>query len=129
MAEVTREASALTGACIAVRRSVFEEVGGFNERLEIAFNDTALCCEALRRGYRNLYVGEISMLHHESKTRGFDDTPEKLARFRHECMLVRTPLIRNFSTTTPITARISASSGNISRRSRARRGSGASIAA
>lgn len=91
MAGVTREAAALTGACIAVRRAVFEEVGGFDEKLEIAFNDTALCCEAMRRGYRNLYVGEISVLHHESKSRGFDDTPEKLARFRHECMLVRTP--------------------------------------
>ncbi len=91
MAGVTREAAALTGACIAVRRAVFEEIGGFDELLVIAFNDTALCCEALRRGYRNLYIGEISVLHHESKSRGFDDTPEKLARFRHECSLVRTP--------------------------------------
>ena len=90
MAAVTREASALTGACIAVRRAVFEQAGGFDEALEIAFNDTALCCEAIRHGYRNLYVGEISVLHHESKSRGYDDTPEKLARFRHECSLVRT---------------------------------------
>jgi GT2 family glycosyltransferase len=96
MAGVTREAAALTGACIAVRRAVFEEVGGFDERLEIAFNDTALCCEALRRGYRNLYVGEISVLHHESKSRGYDDTPEKLARFRFECSLVRPPYKKFF---------------------------------
>ncbi len=89
LAAVTREVAAVTGACMAVRRSVFEEVGGFDERLEIAFNDTALCCEALRRGYRNLYAGETSMLHHESKSRGFDDTAEKLARFRQECLLVR----------------------------------------
>lgn len=91
MAHVAREAAAVTGACIAVRRSVFEQIGGFDERLEIAFNDTALCCEAMRRGLRNLYVGDVSVLHHESKSRGFDDTPEKLARFRHECLLVRAP--------------------------------------
>ena len=89
LASVTREISAVTGACMAVRRSVFEQVGGFDEQLEIAFNDTALCCEALRLGYRNLYAGETTVLHHESKTRGFDDTPEKLARFRHECVRVR----------------------------------------
>lgn len=89
LASVTREISAVTGACMAVRRSVFEQVGGFDEQLEIAFNDTALCCEALRLGYRNLYAGEITILHHESKSRGFDDTPEKLARFRHECIRVR----------------------------------------
>jgi GT2 family glycosyltransferase len=89
LASVTREISAVTGACMAVRRSVFEQIGGFDEQLEIAFNDTALCCEALRLGYRNLYAGETSLLHHESKTRGFDDTPEKLARFRLECVHVR----------------------------------------
>jgi len=89
LADITREASALTGACIAVRRSVFEEIGGFDERLDVAFNDTALCCEAVRLGYRNLYLGETSVIHHESKSRGFDDTPEKLARFRAECLMVR----------------------------------------
>ena len=89
LADITREASALTGACIAVRRSVFEEIGGFEERLDVAFNDTALCCEAVRRGYRNLYIGETSVIHHESKSRGFDNTPEKLARFRAECLMVR----------------------------------------
>ena len=89
LASVTREAAALTGACIAIGRALFEEIGGFDEHLEIAFNDTALCCEALRRGNRNLYLGDVSVIHHESKSRGFDDTPEKLARFRNECAHVR----------------------------------------
>ncbi len=89
LAGVTREVAALTGACIAVRRSLFEEIGGFDEHLEIAFNDTALCCEALRRGNRNLYLGDVAVIHHESKSRGFDDTAEKLARFRSECAHVR----------------------------------------
>ncbi len=89
LASVTREAAALTGACIAIRRSLFEEIGGFDEFLEIAFNDTALCCESLRRGNRNLYLGDVAVIHHESKSRGFDDTPEKLARFRNECSHVR----------------------------------------
>ncbi len=89
LASVNREVAAVTGACMAVRRSVFEEVGGFDEALEIAFNDTALCCGALERGYRNLYAGETSLLHHELKSRGFEDTPEKLQRFRQECVRAR----------------------------------------
>ena len=89
LAGITREAAALTGACVAIRRALFEEIGGFDEFLEIAFNDTALCCEALRRGNRNLYLGDVSVIHHESKSRGFDDTPEKLLRFRNECSHVR----------------------------------------
>ena len=89
LAGVTREAAALTGACIAIRRALFEAIGGFDEHLQIAFNDTALCLEALRRGNRNLYLGDVSVIHHESKSRGFDDTPEKLARFRDECSHVR----------------------------------------
>lgn len=89
LAGITREAAALTGACIAIRRALFEEIGGFDEHLQIAFNDTALCLEALRRGNRNLYLGDVSVIHHESKSRGFDDTPEKLARFRDECSHVR----------------------------------------
>ncbi len=89
LAGVTREAAALTGACIAVRRALFEEIGGFDEHLEIAFNDTALCLDALRRGNRNLYLGDTTVIHHESKSRGFDDTPEKLLRFRNECSHVR----------------------------------------
>ena len=89
LAGVTREAAALTGACIAIRRALFEAIGGFDEHLQIAFNDTALCCEALRRGNRNLYLGDTTVIHHESKSRGFDDTPEKLARFRNECSHVR----------------------------------------
>ncbi len=89
LAGVTREAAALTGACIAIRRALFEAIGGFDEHLQIAFNDTALCLEAIRRGNRNLYLGDVSVIHHESKSRGFDDTPEKLARFRDECSHVR----------------------------------------
>ncbi|MDT7952884.1 MAG: glycosyltransferase [Acetobacteraceae bacterium] len=89
LASVTREAAALTGACIAIRRALFEAIGGFDPHLEIAFNDTALCCESIRRGNRNLYLGDVAVVHHESKSRGFDDTPEKLARFHSECSHVR----------------------------------------
>ena len=89
LAGVTREAAALTGACIAISRALFESAGGFDEHLQIAFNDTALCLEAMRRGNRNLYLGDVSVIHHESKSRGFDDTPEKLLRFRNECSHVR----------------------------------------
>lgn len=89
LANLTREMTALTGACIAVRHSVFREIGGFDESLPIAFNDTALCLRAIQLGYRNLYVGRALFVHHESKTRGVDETPEKLETFRRECIYVR----------------------------------------
>ena len=89
LANVAREVSAVTGACMAMRRSVFEEAGGLDEELEVAFNDTALCLQSLHQGYRNLYVGDATMLHHELRSRGRDDTPEHVERFRQECIHVR----------------------------------------
>jgi GT2 family glycosyltransferase len=89
LANVAREVSAVTGACMAIRRSVLEEAGGLDEELEVAFNDTALCLESLRHGYRNLYVGDAKMLHHESRSRPRDDAPEHIERFRQECIRVR----------------------------------------
>lgn len=89
LACVTHEVSAVTGACLAIRRSVFEEAGGFDTRLAIAFNDVLLCLDVLSLGYRNLYVAEPLVIHYESKTRGLDDTPEKIALFRREAEYVR----------------------------------------
>lgn len=86
---VDREMAAVTGACLAMRKSVFEEIGGFDENLAVAFNDVVLCLDALARGYRNLFVATPLMIHHESKTRGFDDTPAKVAAFREEARYAR----------------------------------------
>ncbi|HTU69732.1 MAG TPA: glycosyltransferase family 2 protein [Candidatus Baltobacteraceae bacterium] len=65
-----RNYSAVTAACMMVRRDVFEAVDGFDERLPIEFNDTDFCLRILGLGYRNVYVPHAALLHHESKTRG-----------------------------------------------------------
>lgn len=85
----THAISAITGACLMVRRSVFEEVGGFNEDLAVAFNDTLLCMDIMTRGYRNMYVAHPLLIHYESKTRGLDDTDTKRALFRREARYAR----------------------------------------
>ena len=88
--EATREMTSLTGACLAVRRQAFAEAGGFDEGLEVAFNDVALCGTLARRGLRNIYVAEPLLLHHESKSRGFDDTPRKSQKQAREAIYART---------------------------------------
>ncbi len=77
--------SAVTAACLVIRKDRFTEVGGLNERdLPVAFNDVDLCCKLIRAGYRNLWTPHAEFYHHESATRGVEDTPEKKARFQSE---------------------------------------------
>lgn len=77
--------SAVTAACMVLRRSVYEQVGGMDEEnLPIAYNDVALCLRLREAGYRNLWTPYAELYHHESKTRGHDDTPEKAQRARRE---------------------------------------------
>lgn len=94
--DVTRELTAVTGACLAVRRAVFTRVGGFDEALAVAFNDVALCIRVHEAGYRNLYLARPLLYHHESKSRGYDDTPEKLARNCREAIYARERFARYF---------------------------------
>jgi GT2 family glycosyltransferase len=86
---LTREVSAVTGACLAIRREVFFQIGGFDPELAVAFNDTVLCLNCVRNGYRNIVLAEPLLIHHESKTRGYDDSPEKIALFRKEARIAR----------------------------------------
>lgn len=77
--------SAVTGACLAVQKKYFLQVGGFDEvNLRVACNDVDLCLKFTELGLRNLYTPFASLYHHESATRGFEDTPEKKARFAKE---------------------------------------------
>lgn len=76
--------SAVTGACLMCRREVFEKVGGFDEELAVAFNDVDLCLKMLHKGYRNVYVPHAVLYHHESKSRGVENTGEKQLRFQQE---------------------------------------------
>lgn len=82
---IVQNLSAVTGACLGVRKKVFEQVGGLNEQdLAIAFNDVDFCLKVQQAGYRNLWTPYIEMIHHESVSRGYEDTPEKVARFNKE---------------------------------------------
>jgi len=76
--------SAVTAACLMIRRDVFEEVGAFDESLAVAFNDVDLCLKIDRAGYRNVYLPHVQLYHFESKSRGHETTPDKQARFARE---------------------------------------------
>ena len=80
----TNNYSAVTAACLMCRRDVFEEVGGFETKLAIAFNDVDLCLKIVSRGYRNIYLPHVVLYHYESKSRGYENTPAKQARFAKE---------------------------------------------
>lgn len=77
--------SAVTGACLLVRRSYFDEVGGFNEQdLGVAYNDVDLCIKLMDKGCRNVYTPFAELYHYESVSRGQEDTEEKIIRFEKE---------------------------------------------
>jgi len=77
--------SAVTAACLVVRRDTFDEIGGFDEiGLATAFNDVDLCLKARAAGYRNLWSPYAILIHHESKSRGYERTPSKRARLAAE---------------------------------------------
>ncbi|WP_448871329.1 glycosyltransferase family 2 protein [Desulfobulbus propionicus] len=83
--QVVHNLSAVTAACLVVRKSVYLEVGGLEEvALQVAFNDVDFCIKVREAGYRNLWTPYAELFHHESKSRGMDDTPEKKARFQRE---------------------------------------------
>ena len=82
---ITRNVSAVTGACLFCRRNLYEEVGFMdNKKFKVAFNDVDFCLKLLERGYRNIYNPYIELIHYESKTRGYEDSPEKIKRFEKE---------------------------------------------
>ncbi len=81
--------SAVTAACLMCRREVFKAVGGFEEDLSVAFNDVDFCIKIVEKGYRNIYLPHVVLYHYESKSRGYEDTPEKQARFTQEVMYIQ----------------------------------------
>lgn len=88
-AGVVQNLSAVTGACLALRRALYAEVGGMDESLAVAFNDVDLCLRLHARGYRNVWTPHAELYHHESASRGPEDTPEKHARFLGEATAMR----------------------------------------
>ena len=84
-AVMTSTVAAVTAACVVVRKAVFEEVGGFDEEnLAVAFNDVDLCLKIAESGYRNVFTPQATLYHHESVSRGSDQTGERLKRFNRE---------------------------------------------
>ena len=82
--------SAVTAACLIIRKSIYEQVGGLEEQnLQIAFNDVDFCLRVLEAGYRNVWTPHAELYHHESATRGYENTPEKMARFHHEVQYMK----------------------------------------
>ena len=88
--KLTQNLSAVTAACLLLRKSVFNNVGGLNEQdLTIAYNDVDLCLKVREAGYRNLWTPHAELYHHESISRGADDTPKKRARWLSEVAYMR----------------------------------------
>lgn len=88
-ARLRQNMSAVTAACMMMKRSVFRETGGFTEELSVAFNDVDLCLKARRAGYLVVYEPSAEAYHYESKSRGSEDTPEKVRRFQREIEYMR----------------------------------------
>lgn len=87
---MTRQVSAVTGACLLLRRADYLAVGGMDEAaFAVAFNDVDLCLKLRARGLANLYVGEVELFHLESQSRGAEHTAEKLARLGEEAARFR----------------------------------------
>ena len=86
---LAQDLSALTAACMMVKRSVYIEAGGFAQDLPVALNDVDFCLKLAAMGLRNVFDPSAVMIHHESLTRGMDDSKEKKERFRKERQVFR----------------------------------------
>ncbi|HEX8845568.1 MAG TPA: glycosyltransferase [Pyrinomonadaceae bacterium] len=97
--QVIQNYAAVTGACMVLRREVFEEVNGLDEiNLPVAYNDVDLCLRIRERGYRILWTPHAELQHRESATRGTDDLPDTLPRFSRERAYMKSkwgPLLAN----------------------------------
>jgi len=83
-AVLVQDLSAVTAAFLMVKKSVFNSVDGFDENFAVAFNDVDLCLKIRKKGYLIIFDPDIEAYHYESKSRGYEDTPEKKKRFQHE---------------------------------------------
>lgn len=88
-AAIQQDLSAVTAACMMVKRSVYEELGGLEEELKVAFNDVDFCLRARDKGYLVVYDPNVELYHFESKSRGTEDSKEKIRRFQNEIEYMR----------------------------------------
>lgn len=87
---LSQNLSAVTAACLLMRRDVFERIKGFDEQLSVAFNDVDLCLRIREAGFKIVYEPEAELYHHESASRGYENTAEKFARFEREVETMKT---------------------------------------
>ena len=88
-ASILQDMSAVTAACMMMKRSAFEEAGGFTEKLSVAFNDVDLCLKVRKNGSLIVYDPYVQLYHMESKTRGAEDSEAKVRRFQEEIEYMR----------------------------------------
>ncbi|MDY5776161.1 MAG: glycosyltransferase family 2 protein [Lachnospiraceae bacterium] len=93
--------SAVTAAFLMIKRTAFEEAGGFEEGLAVAFNDVDLCLRVRKKGYLVVYDPFVEAYHYESKSRGKEDTKEKVRRFEGEIEFFRSRWIDLLKTGDP----------------------------
>lgn len=89
--------SAVTAACMMMKREAFDKIGGFEEKLTVAFNDVDLCLRTCQEEYLVVYNPHVEMYHYESKSRGSEDSKEKVRRFQSEIEFMRSrwiPLLK-----------------------------------
>ena len=97
-ADLMQDLSAVTAACMMVKREAFIKADGFEEKLAVAFNDVDFCLKVRQAGYLVVYDPYVEMYHDESKTRGTEDTKEKVHRFQQEIEYMRsrwTEILKN----------------------------------
>jgi glycosyltransferase involved in cell wall biosynthesis len=89
-ASLIQNFSAVTAACLVIRREIYDAVGGLNEKnLQVAFNDVDFCLRVREAGFRNIWTPYAELYHYESASRGFEDTPEKQVRFNGEVQYMK----------------------------------------
>lgn len=88
-AALEQDLSCVTAACMVMRRSVFDELDGYDANFAIAFNDVDLCIRMRQAGWRIIWTPQVEMYHHESASLGRHDAPERKTTFEREVTLMR----------------------------------------
>ncbi|BCN92756.1 hypothetical protein THMIRHAM_05410 [Thiomicrorhabdus immobilis] len=93
---LTQNYSAVTAACLLVKKSVYKQVNGLNEKhLTVAFNDVDFCLNVQKIGYKNLFTPWAELYHHESISRGNEDTPKKQKRAAEEVSYMKRKWVKS----------------------------------
>ena len=87
--KAVQDISAVTAACMLVKKSVFDAIGGFDESFVVSLNDVDLCLRIREAGKLIVQDPNVELYHYESKSRGYENTPEKKERFKEEILRFR----------------------------------------